>query len=146
MSSTNTVGKQEAWNGASRPCCSSGPVPHANTAEAKPVLPAPHRPGMAAVSKAAHISCCSSWATAEHPTCPEQLLPATPTELQITLGHVADVYGDTLEPKRRGPQEGSPTGVFLLQLLRVKSVCWMCYQLVSVQGKGRKRNLNYSSS
>lgn len=31
MSSTNTAGKQEAWNGASGSCCSSHPVPHANT-------------------------------------------------------------------------------------------------------------------
>lgn len=121
--------------------------PHTQTLRSKACPASPPQTGTAAVSKAAYISCCSSWATAEHPTCPEpQLLPATPTELQIILGHVVDVYGDTLEPKRRSLQEGSPTGVFLLQLLRVKSDCWMCYQLVSVQGKGRKRNLTYSSS
>lgn len=136
MSPTNTVGKQEAWNGASGSysMVQFHTQTHASECSWGKACPAsPPRPGMAAVSTAAHISCCSSWATAEHPTCPEQpqlqLLPATPTGLQTNIYHVAQNYGDTSEQKRRGPQKGSPTGVFSLQVLRVKSVSSGCSRI-----------------
>lgn len=152
-SSTNPVGKQEAWNGAPGSCYSSDPVPHTNTAQrALPRQSQSCQPLTGQECKAAHISCCSSWATAEHLTCPEQpqlhLLPATPSELHINIYHVAQNCGDIWEQKRRSLQKGSPTGVFLLQVLRVKPKSAGCaiIQPVCMQGKGRKRKLNYSSS
>lgn len=127
MSSTNTVGKEEAWNGASGSCCSSDPVLHTNTpASTHQQSLSCQPPETSNGSKAAHISCCSSWATAEHPTCPER------PQLQL--------HGAPDKHPPRGPrfwghfgaeekglkQEGSPTGVFSFQVLRVKSVSSGC--------------------
>lgn len=141
MSSTNTVGKQEAWNGASGSCCFSDPVLHTNTpASTHKQSLSCQPPETSNGSKAAHISCCSSWATAEHPTCPERPQLQLPQGSRQTSTTWPKILG-TLWSRREGAETGRKPHRSVLILGIESKVCvfWMCYDLASQCAEKRQK-------